>query len=503
MPATSIARDAQRHLRILSASATALAAALRAGEFSAREVVEVHIEHMERVNPDLNAVVMTRYQEARAEADRADARLAAARATGSVAGLPPLLGVPCTIKENFELEGTPQASGLVSRRHIVNDADAITVARLREAGAIPLGVSNTSELCMWMESANRLYGRTSSAYDTGRTAGGSSGGEGAIVGAGASPVGLGADVGGSIRMPAFFNGVFGHKPSPGLVPNAGQFPNADPGAQRMLGTGPLVRRARDLLPVLRALAGPHPDDPYARPMPLGDPRAVDLRALTVLDVREGPSLGLYPVDARLLDAQGRAARELARRGARVRSAHLPALRDAVAMWAAAMDAAAETPYAKLLGNGTPLRLRDVMREFPRAARGASPYTLPSLALCVMERATKRLHLDQGRVAETARRARAELHGLLAEGAVLLYPSHTRVAPRHGTAMLWPVQWGYTAAFNALEVPVTQAPLGLTADGLPLGVQVVGAPGHDHVTIRVAEALEDTFGGWVPPPRLFR
>ena len=462
-----------------------------------REVVEAHIHHAERVNPALHAVVRDRYGAARAEADAADARLA----SEGPDGLPVFHGVPCTIKESFAVEGMPWTAGLVARRDVVASSDAPTVARLRASGFIPLGVTNTSELCMWMESTNMLYGRTGSAYDPARTAGGSSGGEGAVVGAGASPVGLGADVGGSIRMPAFFNGVFGHKPTPGLVPNVGQFPNAEGDAQHLLGSGPLVRRARDLMPVLRVLAGPHEGDAYARAMTLADPADVSLADVTVLDVREAASLGgFFPVDARLLDAQERAASELSRRGARVRTAGFPALRDAIALWAAAMDDAAETPYAMMLGNGTKLRLRDVLGEMPGALRGRSRYTVPSLALCVLERATKNLPNNMARVLERTRRVRAELHALLGERGVLLYPSHTRVAPKHGTALYWPLQWGYTAIFNVMHVPVTQVPLGLTPDGLPLGVQVVGAPGSDHVTIRVAEELEDRFGGWVPPPR---
>ncbi len=478
-------------------SALELAAMIRAREASSREVVDAHVRQIERVNPALHAVVRDRFDAARAEADAADARLAREGADG----LPPFHGVPCTIKESFAVEAMPWTAGLVARRDVVAPADAPTVARLRAAGMIPLGVTNTSELCMWMESSNMLYGRTGSAYDPARTAGGSSGGEGAVVGAGGSPVGLGADIGGSIRMPAFFNGVFGHKPTPGLVPNAGQFPNAEGDAQHMLGTGPIARRARDLMPVLRALAGPHEGDAYARAMRVGSTDEVDLSGVTVLDVRGDASLGRFPrVDARLLDAQERAARELSRRGAKVRAAQFPALRDAIALWAAAMDDAAETPYALMLGNGTKLRLRDVLWELPAAARGRSRYTLPSLGLCVLERATKTLPVDMARVLERTRRAREELHALLGDRGVMLYPSHTRVAPRHGAPLYWPVQWGYTAAFNVLHVPVTQAPLGLTPDGLPLGVQVAGAPGSDHVTIRVAEHLEDAFGGWVPPPR---
>ena len=133
--------------------------------------------------------------------------------------------------------------------------------RLIEAGAIPLGVTNTSELTLWIESSNNLYGRTSNPYDPTRTAGGSSGGEGAAVGCGGSPFGVGADIGGSIRIPALFCGVFGHKPSSGLVPNTGMYPPTPGEAGRMLGTGVIARRAEDLMPLLRLIAGPDGADP--------------------------------------------------------------------------------------------------------------------------------------------------------------------------------------------------------------------------------------------------
>src|SRR3954464_7410832 len=137
-----------------------------------------------------------------------------------------------------------------------------------------------------MESTNRVYGRTANAYDPRRTAGGSSGGEGAIVGAGGAPFGLGADIGGSIRMPAFFNGVFGHKPTGGLVPGTGQYPIASNAALRYLSTGPIARRAEDLMPLLRILAGPDDLDAGCTPFSLGDPAAVSMADLTVLDVRD-------------------------------------------------------------------------------------------------------------------------------------------------------------------------------------------------------------------------
>ena len=177
---------------LIERSAVELAGAIRAGEVSAREVVEAHVERLELVNPRINAVVVERYDAARDEADAADARIAAA-APGEE--LPPLLGVPCTIKESWSIAGMPHTAGLVARRETACERTATVVQRLLDAGAIPLGLTNTSELTLWVETENRLYGRTHNPYDQRRTAGGSSGGEGAAIGAGGSPIGLGTDLG--------------------------------------------------------------------------------------------------------------------------------------------------------------------------------------------------------------------------------------------------------------------------------------------------------------------
>lgn len=465
-------------------SASALAHLLRSGELSSRQLVEACIQRIERVNPVLNAVVAPRYERARQEAEAADARLAAGGGD-----LPPFLGVPCTIKECFALEGMPQTSGLVARVGVVAEGDATAVARIREAGAIPLGVTNTSELCMWMESANRVYGRTNNPYDPRRIVGGSSGGEGAIVGAGASPFGLGSDIGGSIRMPAFFNGIFGHKPSGGLVPGTGQHPIAENQALRYLSTGPLCRRAEDLMPLLRVLAGPDGRDAGCEAMPLGDPGAVSIEGLRVLDVAPGGR-----VAPALLEAQARAAAALAERGAAVERVRFEALGRSVEIWSAMLGEAGGTPYRELLENGGSI---SIALELLKWVAGRSDYTLPSLVLCLLERANA---LSAGRTAALVAMGealRAEIEEALGDG-VLLYAPHARVAPRHGVPILLPLGWAYTAIFNVLQLPVTQVPLGLDARGLPLGVQVGAARGADHRTIAVAQALERAFGGWVKP-----
>lgn len=387
----------------------------------------------------------------------------------------------------------PNTSGLVARRDVVVTEDATAVARLRAAGAIPLGVTNVSELCMWMESANRVYGRTNNPYDPSRIVGGSSGGEGAIVGAGASPFGLGSDIGGSIRMPAFFNGVFGHKPTGGLVPGTGQYPIAENEALRYLTTGPIARRAEDLMPLLRVLAGPDGRDAGCRALPLGDPSAVDVATLTVFDVADN---GALEVAADLRDVQRAAADALARAGARVERTRFDGLRASRDVWGAMMSAAADTPFGELLGGGRRVRGGP---ELARWLAGRSAHTLPSIVLVLIEGLTARMPARIERFVAAGRVLKAEIEARLGAHGVMLYPPYPSVAPPHRRPLFPPFNWVYTAILNVLELPVTQVPLGLNPAGLPLGVQVAAAPGNDHLTIAVALELERAFGGWVPPP----
>ena len=465
-------------------SAVALAAAIRAGETTSREVVEAHIEVLQRAQPRTGAIAADRFEEARREADAADA--------SDPSG--PFHGVPCTIKESIAVAGMPNAAGLVARRDHRSTQDAPTVARLRAAGAIPLGVTNTSEMTMWIESTNHLYGRTSSAYSAKRTAGGSSGGEGAAVGSGGSPFGLGSDIGGSIRLPAFFNGVFGHMPSCGVVPNTGQFPNAEGEAARMLALGPIARRAEDLMPVLRVIAGPDGRDPNARDLELKDPATVDLAKLDVV-VSDGA--WLIPVSRDLRDARERAADALRRAGATVRRESLKSLRRALELYLVALKDGNEATFAEVLADAGVENV-SLRRATGGLLRGTGPHTAPTLILLAFERLADKIPDKRVRKARAAARSLAqEVDGILGDG-VMLHPPHARVAPKHGRTVgrAWAIT--PTATFNLLQLPVTQVPLGLDARGLPLGVQVVAPRDADHVSIACALELERAVGGWVPP-----
>jgi fatty acid amide hydrolase 2 len=469
-------------------SATRLAQLIRNQEVTSRLVVDAHISKIQAVNPTINAVVRDRFDDARAEAQAADDLVR----TCAADELPVFHGVPCTIKECFAVEGMPQTGGVVARSHVVATKDAITVQRLRDAGAIPLGITNLSEGCMWLESSNKVYGRTNNPYDPTRMVGGSSGGEGAIVGAGASPFGLGSDIGGSIRLPAFFNGVFGHKPSSGLVPSTGQWPIAENEAMRFLCTGPLTRRAEDLWPLLQVLRGPDGVDPVAQTMQLGHPDEVDVSKLNIIYVPDNGT----SITAELSAAHRAAVTALQNMGATVRELRIDRFKKSFDIWSQLLGSAGDTPFRDLIGKDGPVPLG---REFLKFMLRRSNHTLPALGLAFLEGLSFIVPDDPAPMVALANELRAELEQEIGPNGVMLFPTFSRPAPRHNYAMLVPFHAAYTAIFNVLEMPATAVPLGLSATkGVPLGLQVVGNHGQDHLTIATALALEKALGGWIPP-----
>ncbi len=466
--------------RLTHRSGLELAAAIRSGETTSAEVVEAHIAVLRSIG-ELNAVAAQRYDKAREEAAEADERVAAGEAD-----LPPYHGVPVTIKEMLAVEGMPHTGGHAFRRKYRETEDATVVRRLRAAGGIVLAVGNTCGPIPWIESNNPVYGRASNAYDPSRTAGGSSGGDGAIVGSGGAPIALGSDLGGSVRIPAYFNGVFGHLPSPGLVPLTGHFPTPEGELRRMLYPGVLTRRAEDLAPVLRIIAGPDGIDKFATDSEVGDPATVELDGLPVVVSTHSSALPLRPV---LRKAMEKAAGGLADRGAAVREEPLRQLR-----WALAQFSATAAAEIDLLNSWQVLTTPTgkSRRKAPLAVRG------PAAVLKLVESGPVRMVRTRaaGALIDSARRAQDALAEIIGDG-VLLYPPFPRVPPRHRHTMAQPWLATNTAIFNLYGMPATQVPLGLSG-GLPTGAQVVARGGNDHVCIAVAQELERIFGGWVDP-----
>jgi fatty acid amide hydrolase 2 len=292
-------------------------------------------------------------------------------------------------------------------------------------------------------------------------------------------------------MPAFFCGVFGHKPSAGLIPGSGQFPAPDGDAMHLLTSGPLTRRAEDLFPLLRILAGPDGDDPTCTPMTLRDPSEVRLDELTVLV----PTRDSFArIDPAMLDTLETVASALEALGLRRESITLPKPAWTFRRWSALMAVGSSERFGAMLRPTRPVGVAELL---PWALR-RSPHTLPAIVLAALANAPHPRASTLSKIRSEVATLRDQLDDRLAHG-VLLYPPYSRPAPRHGGPKLTPFDFTHTALFNVLGLPVTQTPTGIDHLRRPLGVQVVSAHGNDHVTLAVGEALERVFGGSVLSP----
>ncbi|XP_019713904.1 fatty-acid amide hydrolase 2-B [Hippocampus comes] len=481
---------------LLAVSATQLAGRIRRREVSSVEVVQAYIDRIQQVNPLLNAVVKDRFSAALQEAAQVD-KLIDEEPGGEevLADRLPFLGVPLSVKESFGLQGMPHTSGIVSRRGVLAAADAPPVALLKRAGAIPLGVTNTSEGCMWAESHNHLYGITSNPYDLERMPGGSSGGEGSLLAAAGAVIGLGSDIGGSIRMPCFFNGVFGHKTTPGVVSNENQYPPYSGRHEEYASAGPMCRYAEDLLPMLKIMAGPN------APM-LSLDEKVELKKLRFFNIPDdGGSPLVSPVSKELREIQKRVVERLeADLGLSVQEVRFPELRYGFRIWDAYMslpDKEGKPPVPITEQFGEPGRPMWPMWEALKSLLGKSDHTVAAIGVSVLENTS--WSRPSAFLVGLKEKLQKDVEELLGTDGVLLYPSHPRVAPKHHHALFRPFDFAYTGIINILGLPVTQCPLGLNGEGLPMGVQVVSGKLQDRLPLAVARYLENAFGGWREPP----
>jgi fatty acid amide hydrolase 2 len=472
---------------LLELPAVRLAELIRRRELSPVEVVEAHIARTLAVNPQLNAMVDDLFDRARDEARAAEAE--ARRGSDR-----PLLGVPCTIKEFIAVTGASWTAGLWVRRGRRADRDATVVQRLRGAGAIVLGITNVPEGGMWMETYNPIYGRTNNPWDVRRTPGGSSGGEAALIAAGASPLGLGSDIAGSVRIPAAMCGIVAHKPTERLVPNTGHWGGTNDEADRMLCIGPMGRCVGDVEHALEVIAGP--DGTTGAALPAREPG--DLRGVRVFPVIASGRTPLAPV---MRDAVERTARALAARGADVVPLDDATWRHvfgrSVSVWLRGLASAGDgQPFADLITEGAPLAL---IPELARIVRGKPRFATATLGLVALERLSGPLERVLARDIPPLDELRGALETVLGPRGVLLHPPYARPAPRHFVPLLSPFASVFTALFSVFGMPATVVPVGFDRRNLPVGVQVIGRRGNDRLTLAVARAIEETFGGWTPAP----
>ncbi|XP_026496181.1 fatty-acid amide hydrolase 2-A-like [Vanessa tameamea] len=479
---------------LLLRSATDIAAAIRSGELTSEEVVSRYITRLQEVNPLLNAVVDERYRDALNDAREIDRLISEARIRGDLDKLiadKPFLGVPCTVKESCSLAGLSNAVGCLEHAGRRATSDGGGVRAVRRAGIIPLLVSNTPELCLGWETSNLLRGTTNNPYCLNRTAGGSSGGEAALLACGASALSVSSDIAGSIRIPAAFCGVYGHKPTPGIISIEGHVPTlTDENYAKFLTVGPMTRFAEDLGPLLKIMAGDN-----AHLLNLDKP--VHLDQLKVFHMCEATSsAALLRVPRAVQSAVTRAAHHLQRRGAALAHEKFTELEDSVEMSVSVFFSMKDIPNM-LQDPANPKHDKSLLLELLKLVFGGGSRSLQALGFALLHR--KMLYIPQAAVPHYRRRAarlRQLMQEKLGDSGVLLYPVHNSLAHFHQQVFLRASGVMYTMLFNVLGLPATAVPVGMHG-GLPVGIQVIAAPNQDRLCLAVAKELEKGFGGWQP------
>ncbi|KAK8785676.1 hypothetical protein V5799_007949 [Amblyomma americanum] len=475
---------------LLLRSATSLAAAIRNGEVKSVELVSAYIGRIREVQPIINAVVEERFQEALREAEEADQLVASATMSrNQLSRQKPLLGLPFSVKNSIAVKGMRHDAGSLFWHGRRAEEDAPSVALLRQAGAIPLVLTNVPELCMWSDSQNLVDGTTRNPHDTRRVPGGSSGGEGSLQASAGSLMGLGTDVGGSVRIPAAYCGIFGHKPTAGVVPNSGLFPDVQGPMAECFCVGPMARFSEDLALLLNVLAGS-----AANRLRLDE--EVDLKTLRVYFTDNEGSLYFSRVTAEARGAVLKVTRRLKEtHGINAMRLPVPELYDFGAEWFKACATVAPKPVAELFRPGG----LNTLAELVRIVLGAGRHTLPALFLSKMTSAFKFSSKHEAEACfASADHIRDRLEETLGEDGVLILPVTPSTSPYHNQQLLFNDSASMTLLFSILKTPATACPVMKSKDGLPLGVQVVAKRGNDRLCLAVAREIERQFGGWLQP-----
>ncbi len=459
-----------------------MARQIREKNLSPGELAEAHLRKIDELYPKLNPYVHVDPDRARREARDAEAAVMGGKVLG------PLHGVPISIKSCVEVAGMKCEAGTRLRVGFVATRDAPLVARLRGAGAIVLGVTNTPELLMAWETDNLLYGRTSSPWDLERTPGGSSGGEAAAIAAGMSAGGVGSDGGGSIRVPAHFSGICGLKPTPGRIPATGHFPPSG-GPFALIGVvGPMARTVGDLKALFEVMQGLDDGDTCAAPVPLRWPSEHETKRLRIGYFEDD---GRTPVTPEIRKAVQAAAEALRRAGFQVEPFRPAGLEDARRLWMKFFVKIAGMLINPMFG-GRAQDQSPILRQFLEWSAAEPELTGDSLLDAWIQRDV----------------VRSEFLVQMRKYPILLCPPAAIPAFRHGERS-WVIEgktvnyldaWSYTEWFNLLGNPAAVVPVSQSSEGLPIGVQIVGRPWEEEQVLSVAAALENECRAWsVPPP----
>ena len=467
---------------LTSHSAIRLAELIRTRAVSPVEVLEAHLRRIERINPALNAIV-TPAPDAMDRAREAEAMLMRGEEIG------PLHGVPVTIKDTIETAGLRTTSGSRIRENFVPEKDANVVARLKAAGAIILGKTNTPELAIPYETDNPVFGRTNNPYNVSRTAGGSSGGEAAAIAACLSPAGIGSDLSGSIRVPAHFCGIVGLKPTTGRVPMDGHTPPAT--GPFMLGAciGPMARTVADIRLLFGVIADPTQFELSRNSLGSERISAGSLSSLGGLNIAWHANDGVAPVTEETSHAVKAAAQALSDAGAEVVESLPPCVSEGSRLW---IELFSEPSIDQLreFYRGREDEAGPAASSFLASRRKSPADTMETLAAALTER----------------ERLRGELLQWMERTPVIIAPVGSTHAFAHGTRRIEVGgqtlsifrAFSYCQTYSVFGLPAVSVPAGRSLDGLPLGVQIIGRPYEEEVVLSVAAIVERELGGWQMP-----
>jgi amidase len=477
-------------------TATELSAALAAKKVSAVELAEDAIGRIERHDDKINAICVRDFSRGLEAARAADA----ARARGETA---PLLGLPLTVKESYNIAGLPTTWGFPAQKDFVPPEDALSISRVKQAGGVILGKTNVPVGLGDWQSYNEIYGVTNNPFDLGRTPGGSSGGSSAALAAGYGPLSLGSDIGGSLRVPAFHCGVYAHKPTFALVPSRGHTPPPLPPLpfdRDLAVIGPMARSAADLALLLDVIAGPDPmEAAKAYTLALPAPRHNALKNFRVLVLDTDP---VMPTSAFIRTAIEKLAANLGKAGVTV-TRESPLLPD---------FAASTRLYMRLLMS---FLAASFQPEIYAGAQAAAAKLSPEDKSLAAERlrGIALSHRDWVLADGARARLRAQWRELFGTFDAVICPVMPTPAYPHvhsddqearrinvdGKDHVYPDQLAWPGIATLPGLPATAIPLGLSPEGLPVGVQIVGPWLEDRTPLKLAELIEREFGGFVPPP----
>ncbi|GFT54549.1 fatty-acid amide hydrolase 2-B [Nephila pilipes] len=470
---------------ILLMTAIELAEKIRKKQLSCEEVMRVYVQRSQTVHPYINAVVDERYEDAMDEARAVDIFLTITMKTEEeILKDTPLLGVPFSCKETIGVKGMAQMNGLVRAKGRVAPEDSDTAALYRKAGAIPYVVTNVPELCLWWESANVINGMTKNPYDNRRSVGGSSGGEGSIITSAAAVIGIGNDVAGSIRLPASFCGIYGHKPSRDVISNKGVFPEESDIWDEVVSTGPMCRYADDLPLLSRLLADNNKNVRWDE--------KVDFRKVKIFYMEEFPGFLLRSVPdvkAAIKKAAKHFEDEYGNKAIRLR---MDEMQYAFDMWESRiLDLGGLQIKAEMSEDGNINLYWELIKSF----FGCSDHSLPAIYFGIIENCNKDKYYYK--YSKLYKEFEKNIEEVLEGDTILLLPTQPEPPPHYLMTIPKYPSIGYTSIFNALGYPSTQVPVGLS-DGVPIGIQVISRRFQDHLTIASGVELDKVFGGWISP-----